>query len=359
MHSALGAWLVFAAFLLLAGGGFAIAVAVGNRSSEFQVLSSESTHSELRTQNSELCEAHPTNATPPAPDAPPSKPVPRPDPPRDSPMDAPKPPPLPTPPRRETERTKPAKKKPAKLEKLPDPVSSPDEAPQVHWLPPHIQKHVDRAIDNGVEYLRRQQHADGSWGNQTGVAGKRFTSGITALSGLTLLECGVPARDPQVRLAAHYLRQRMPELTTTYSISMAILFFDRLGEAGDAARLRTLALRLIAGQKPSGGWDYYCPILRDDEELGLLALLYKDRPNSPLDLFTGERLKAAPLQGEPTRDKAKLDGDLYRPRPSKVPPLELFVAQGSTPRDKPEEKKPDAPPRVETLPPPEDLPEAP
>ena len=282
------------------------------------------------------------------------------------PADAPKPPPLPAPPTEKPERTKPARKKPAKLEKLPDPVpagetgvSPVERAPQVHWIPPHIQKHVDRSIDNGVEYLRRQQRADGSWGNQTGVAGKRFTPGITALSGLTLLECGVPPRDAQVRLAAHYLRHRMSELTTTYSISVTILFLDRLGEPGDAARIRTLALRLIAGQKTSGGWDYYCPILRDDEELGLLALLYKDRPTTPLDLFAKERLKVPPLEGTPKQDTTKLDGDLYRPRPSKVPPLELFVAQGSAPSGKPAERKPDAPPHLETLPPPEKQPETP
>ena len=365
LRSALAGWLLFAALLLLAGGGFALAVAFSKRArTEDAALaaSGAATVRERRPDRS-LTVAAPTQSVPPAPAAPPSKPVPPPDPPRNSPVDAPKPPPLPTPSRREPEQTKSAKKKPAKLEKLPDPVPAGDEAARVHWLPPHIQKHVDRSIDNGVEYLRRQQHADGRWGNQTDKAGKRFTSGITALSGLTLLECGVPPRDPQVRLAAHYLRQRMPELTTTYSISMAILFFDRLGEAGDAARIRTLALRLIAGQKPSGGWDYYCPTLHDDEELGLLALLYKDRPTTSLDLFTGERLKVPPLEGEVKRDAAKLDTDLYRPRPSKIPPLELFVAgvrgAGVRGASKQPAEKPDAPPRVETLPPPEDQPEEP
>src|SRR6185437_9382000 len=101
-------------------------------------------------------------------------------------------------------------------------------------------------------FLRRQQRADGSWGHQTGKVGKRFTPGITALSALTLLECGVSVKDPQVQRAATYLRQRMPDLTVAYSISLAILFFDRLGEPSDVARIRTLALRLLAGQKTSG-----------------------------------------------------------------------------------------------------------
>jgi DNA-directed RNA polymerase subunit RPC12/RpoP len=334
-HGILLAWLLFANLLLLAGGGIAIAVAVGNRRSESQLPSSEPSHAQLAAQNSELRTPmnledsdHPT--APPAPAAPADKPTPSPDPHPNLAVDPPKPPPLPAPPRREPERTNPAKEKPSEPEKLHAPA--PRETPQVHWLPPSIQKRVDRSIDNGVEFLRRQQHADGSWGHQTGMAGKRFTPGITALSALTLLECGVPAKDAQVRLAAHYLRQRMPELTTTYSISLAILFFDRLGEAADAARIRTLSLRLIAGQKTSGGWDYYCPTLNEDEELGLLALLYKDRPTTPVDLFAVERSKNPALEGWPKREEAKRDLELYRPRPSKVPPLELFIAQDRSPQ---------------------------
>jgi hypothetical protein len=233
------------------------------------------------------------------------------------------PPPLPEPPRPD-----PPKESPPKAEKLPSaPTPGSQEAPQVRWLPARVQRQVDRSVDNGVEYLRRQQRADGSWGHQTGKVGKRFTSGITALSALTLLECGVPAKDPQVQQAARYLRERMPDLTATYSTALAILFFDRLGAESDAARIRTLALRLIAGQKTSGGWDYYCPTLSDDEELGLLARLYKDRPATPRDLFLAEPIKLPMLDLEQARETPKLEGDLYRPRPSKVPPLDLFIAQ--------------------------------
>jgi hypothetical protein len=122
----------------------------------------------------------------------------------------------------------------------------------------------------------------------------------------------------------------MPELTATYSISLAILFFDRLGDATDAARIRTLALRLMAGQKPSGGWDYSCPTLDDDEELGLLARLYKDRPTNPVELFVAERSKELAQEVEPKRKEGKLETELYRPRPSKAPPLELFIGENPT-----------------------------
>jgi hypothetical protein len=190
-----------------------------------------------------------------------------------------------------------------------------------------MQKRVDRTIDRGVEFLRRQQHFDGSWGHLIAKASQRFAPGVTALAALTLLECGVPGNDPQVQLAAKYLRQRMPDITASYSIAMAILFFDRLGDAQDVPRIRTLAMRLIAGQKPSGGWDYYCPSLSDDEELGLLALLYKDRPTTPRDLFGTERAEPPAADLAEARLSPGLDGELYRPRPSPVPPLDLFIAQ--------------------------------
>lgn len=322
------AWLLFANVLVLAGSGIGIAVALGNRDkphlSEFVGVDESP-----RPTTQQLAEVGdlphsttlPTGVTAP-PAAQPNKPSPTPVPPRDPPPAPPKPPPLPQPQRRKPEQKTPPKDKLPDPEKQRSPAPDRHEAQQAHWLPPLIQKQVDRSIDNGIEFLRRRQRSDGSWGNQIGLTGKRFTPGITALSALTLLECGVPARDAQVRSAALYLRQRMPELTATYSISLAILFFDRLGDESDAARIRTLALRLIAGQKPTGGWDYYCPTLNDDEELGLLALLYKDRPTTPVDLFVAQRGKDLAQESDPKRDS-----ELYRPRPSKVPPLELFVGQ--------------------------------
>jgi hypothetical protein len=318
------AWLLFANLLLFAGGGIAIAVAFGNRpktqEAEFAGLNVPS--APIPPRLVEMEDSAPPTTELPTLAAPPSKPAPSPVASPKPPVDPPKPPPLSQPQRQPEEQKPPAKEKPAEPEKPHPPADNRQATPQAQWLPPHIQKEVDLAIDKGVEFVRRRQRADGSWGHQTGVIGKRFTPGITALSALTLLECGVSPRDAQVRSAALYLRERMPELTTTYSISLAILFFDRLGEEADAARIRTLALRLIAGQKPSGGWDYYCPTLNEDEELGLLALLYKDRPTTPVELFVTERGKDLPVQRE-----SKLDTELYRPRPSKVPPLELFVGE--------------------------------
>ncbi len=293
-HGILLAWLVFISFLLLSGGSIAVLASLGKRMEpQGEEPVGQAFQPDLlpdRLPDSQAGKPDQQTAVPAAPPAPPSKPVPPPAPFRNLPTDdPPKPPPLPELPRRHPEPTTPAKDKP--------PVPERREEPELHWLPANIQKQVDRSIDRGIEFLRRRQNTDGSWGHLIGTAGKRYTPGITALSALTLLECGVSARDAHVCSAARYLRQSMPQLTNTYSISLAILFFDRLGDESDVARIRTLAIRLIAGQKSSGGWDYSCPKLSAEEELGLLALLYKDRPTTSVDLFAQER----------KREETKLD----------------------------------------------------
>ncbi len=76
-------------------------------------------------------------------------------------------------------------------------------APEPAWLPPEKQDKVNAAIDRGVAYLEKMQYPGGTWdlNHQTGMA---------ALPGLTLLECGVPADDPHVQNAAQFVRRRRP-----------------------------------------------------------------------------------------------------------------------------------------------------
>src|SRR2546423_14475491 len=83
-----------------------------------------------------------------------------------------------------------------------------------------------KAVRKGVEYLKKQQRADGTWPHVDAV-------GATALAGWTLLECGVPPTDPAVQKAAAAFRKEVPDLTTTYSLALGIFFLDRLrDEAG-------------------------------------------------------------------------------------------------------------------------------
>ena len=128
---------------------------------------------------------------------------------------------------------------------------------------------IQRAIKRGVESLKRSQGGDGSWVHKENPAGS------TALAGVTLLECEVDSADPSIQKAADYLRREAILLNHTYSISLCLMFFDRLGDPQDDAMIETLAIRLLAGQSASGGWAYQCPV--DSSRSRALANDYKKR----------------------------------------------------------------------------------
>jgi len=133
-------------------------------------------------------------------------------------------------------------------------------------------KGIDKAIAAGVKALRELQSDDGTWPphRETGDASR---IGGTALAGLTLLECGAKADDQAVLRAADAVRRASPTLTYNYSICLAILFFDRLGDANDMPLIESLTVRLLAGQNSSGGWHYHCPPVPDAEVRRLQAKL--------------------------------------------------------------------------------------
>jgi hypothetical protein len=207
----------------------------------------------------------------------------------------------------DSSESKPQAEDPPKPKTKPKPLAEkPSEPPPLEkepvkaWLPPEEQKKVDEAIERGVLWLKKSQLPSGSWSPSQNVVG------LAALPGLTLLECGVPADDPCVRKAVENVRNGIPKLGKTYELALAILFLDRLGEDEDRDRIRTMALRLIAGQTSCGGWTYDCPVLSPNDERELLTVLEKTRPNSPLDLMTGgstiEKSKDKPEQPGRVKD---------------------------------------------------------
>ena len=131
---------------------------------------------------------------------------------------------------------------------------------------------VNRAVERGVAFLKSVQGSDGTWFTYSKV-------GATALAGLTLLECDVPDSDPALRKAADYVRLgsiNLEDVHTTYSLSLAILFLDRLGDPADVPLIQSLAVRLLGGQNSSGGWSYHCRLL-GTEEAQRLRSLYQRR----------------------------------------------------------------------------------
>jgi hypothetical protein len=118
---------------------------------------------------------------------------------------------------------------------------------------------IKKCIDRGVEALRRTQSDDGSF-----VSGM-YGSGATSLAALTLLECGVSGEDEQVRKAVAFVREDCPTMNRVYNVSLAIMLLDRLGDPNDLPLIQFMAVRLLEGQRPEGGWHYTTPEVSTDE----------------------------------------------------------------------------------------------
>jgi hypothetical protein len=130
---------------------------------------------------------------------------------------------------------------------------------------------VKQAIESGVLYLKRQLQAEPFTTAYSRMGGTDL--GAAALAGLTLLECGVPKNDPAVVRVTSWVRQLGPQLRNTYSLSLSILFLDRLEDRADEGLIRDLALTLLAGQNTRGAWYYFCPVLSPADREDLLAAL--------------------------------------------------------------------------------------
>lgn len=112
---------------------------------------------------------------------------------------------------------------------------------------------IEAARLKGVEFLKQQQNTDGSWDYAN------YTTGVTALCTLALVENGIPVNDPVVERGYRYVKRRAPNLENTYEISLAVLLLARVGDRLDKTTIRALGAKLLAGQNEGGGWGYKCP----------------------------------------------------------------------------------------------------
>ncbi len=144
---------------------------------------------------------------------------------------------------------------------------------------------VRLAIDRGVTALKRQV------GDPTG-RNPQYGVGASALVGLTLLECGVPANDETVARLVNQVREASPAMNQVYHLALAIMVYDRLGDKQDEPLIQALTVRLLQGQFPQGGWSYHTPAVGDNEVQRLRAIIQqrilKTRPDgtpkpAPLD----------------------------------------------------------------------------
>jgi hypothetical protein len=158
---------------------------------------------------------------------------------------------------------------------------------------------IKQAVDRGANFLKGLQRDDGTWAYSDRDA--QAEVGATALAGMTLLECGVPADDPAVEKAAAAVRQASIPLTHTYSLSLAIMFLDRLGDANDELLIQSMAVRLLGGQNEQGGWTYQCPSLEEKEQRSLSNL----RPQRSELVGRTDRPWSGMLAGRPYQELPK------------------------------------------------------
>jgi hypothetical protein len=154
-------------------------------------------------------------------------------------------------------------------------------------LAPAVEKSaIDAAVDKGVAALKKMQRNDGTWPYEK--------IGATALAGLTLLECGAKADDRAVTAAADACRKVALTTIDTYSISLMILFLDRLDKADDTPLIEAMITNLLAGQTAAGGWDYNCAQAFTAEEIKGVA----DEASGDRELRGARELSKLPAKGK-------------------------------------------------------------
>lgn len=146
-----------------------------------------------------------------------------------------------------------------------------DLAPSPKRIMTPQEKKVKAAVDRGVGYLRNRLASDSPFLSNGAANHPDSRTGIQALMGLALLEAGVPPGDPLIRKVLVETRKSRTTTGTTYVLGTTLFFLNRLKEADnlekeDHALVRSLALRLLAGQTASGLWSYYNPTLTPETE---------------------------------------------------------------------------------------------
>jgi hypothetical protein len=187
------------------------------------------------------------------------------------------------------------------------------------------QAEVNLAIDRGVKFLKTMQNQDGSWSGPKG----EHPVGYTAISGLALIECGVPIKDPSIQRAVYYIGSHVDKLDHTYQLSLAILFLDAFAQDDSKFSkqcqelIRTLAMRLVAGQTQSGGWHYSCPVLDVAVQRTMFKILSERNELYPL--------AAGPAKPDP-KEKPDTKKTTKKKQPTPVPPALYQYAVLTSPR---------------------------
>lgn len=124
-----------------------------------------------------------------------------------------------------------------------------------------LRNRIKQALTRGCDYLRRSQHADGSWSSLDGQW-KQYPVGLTALAVLAQINCDVPVKSPEIQRGLEYLRNLPPQTPKgVYETSLLVMALCAAEEYDkDLPRIRVLARLLEETQEregaESGLWGY-------------------------------------------------------------------------------------------------------
>ncbi|RMG03702.1 MAG: hypothetical protein D6741_02025, partial [Planctomycetota bacterium] len=146
-----------------------------------------------------------------------------------------------------------------------------------------LPRRIQQAIQDGVEFIKGKQNADGSWAEMAGQP-----CGVTSLCTLALLYAGVPPEDPVIQKALRYLRNySAEEIDATYSVALQTMVFCRASPERDRAAIldnvRWFEKTQVKEPPHAGGWSY--PGLVPDNsnsQFALLALYEAERTGVPV-----------------------------------------------------------------------------
>ncbi|MDP6538338.1 MAG: hypothetical protein QF903_04380 [Planctomycetota bacterium] len=111
---------------------------------------------------------------------------------------------------------------------------------------------INRAIDEGVEYLLRRQQRDGSWDYRLST----YPNGGTSLALYTLQKCGLRPDHPSIERGLQFLARRSPR--KTYSAGCQLLALGATGDPAHADWAREIVDLLMSWESGNqrGGWAY-------------------------------------------------------------------------------------------------------
>ena len=117
---------------------------------------------------------------------------------------------------------------------------------------PTLGVQVNRAVDRGVAWLRKQQNPDGSF---RGPYANEYPAGYAALGAYSLAKSLVPTDDPAVQKAVAFVKSR--RIAKTYEAAVSILALDALKDPAQDEWIRLAARWLEENVNAKEGvWSY-------------------------------------------------------------------------------------------------------